>query len=110
MAEKTKKIVTGGKVVIGSTHIITDPSTGAATQLTVRPRCGSEAKHMCITHNERFDSAKALAQHIGDKKAAHLTGWWCPEESEEDRGPDAMGKPQMVVAPHGLESDREIEA
>lgn len=109
MADKKKKIITSGRATIGSQHVVHSTAGGQAVQLTVRAKCGSsDAKPMCITHDERFDNAKALAAHLADKKD-HITGWWCPEESTEQRGVDAFNQPQMVSGPHGLESDREIE-
>lgn len=109
-----KKILKGGKAIIGSNHTV--EIEGVTHQLTVRPRCGEKVKPYCITHGLKFDSERELKEHCAPKKKnqanpeEHLVAYWCDHEEEAQRGMHPItGQPMVVTGPHGLESDRELD-
>jgi len=106
-----KKILNGGKAVIGSSHVTTIGAEDKKPhQVEVRPPSGRDRKPCCVTHGEVFDTEKQFRAHLdADKNGAHVTAYWCAEEVEEPRGVDGFGNPVIYRGPYGLESDREIE-
>jgi hypothetical protein len=86
---------------IGTDHMVT--IKGKREQFTVQKKCANDKgrAHVCLTHDQAFDSEAELASHCvnGD----HVVATYCDEKGEKQET-DSFGRFERRKVKHGLET------